>query len=350
MHQDWNTTLTMIRGSFIEKEMKRTNRNLLITSLLLLLGVGGYFVLHGRYYENFFRGPLRMDAAALDRVKDPTKLDRYYVRLTGDREVDTGYTEVETDSGAATVKANYVVIGAGSHYLIVKKNPGEKGPEYTGVLVEMPADVKASILDAVTKESPDAARDFAPYMLDMTNFRSEGYWGLGVGIPILLLALWLLRTVVMRTSSPATHPIFTMLARHGEIADVAQKIEADLKADTERFMLFRITPEWLLYQDIYAFKAMRLDEIVWVYKKVTKRRVNFIPVGKDHRLVLTDRYAMTIETQGVREKKLDGFIKALVPRLPHAVVGYSEDLKKVQQKNAASFAQEMWEQRRLDRN
>ncbi len=346
MQQDWNTTATMIRGTLIDKEMKRTNRNLLLTCVIVLFGVGIYFASQWRYYENFFRGPQRMDSATLDQVKDPASLDRYYVTLQGENEVDTGYMEVETNSsGAEIIKANYVVIGAGSHYLIVKKNPGEKGPEYTGALVAMPAEVKAGILDAVAKENPEAARDFEPYMLDATNFRHDGYWGLGLMIPLLLMAIWILRVVVMRTSSPGTHPIVVMLARHGEFADVARKMDGETQGETVRFGQLKMTAEWLLLSQLYAFKAMRLDEVVWVYKKTTRKRVNFIPVGKEHSVVLTDRHALTIEARGGKEQRLDEFLAVIVPRLPNALVGFDEQLQKLQMKDAGAFAAGLWERK-----
>lgn len=346
MQQDWNTTATMIRGTFIEKQIKRTNRNLLITAMVLFLGVMVYYGFNWRYYYNFFHGPLKMSAETLDHVTDPGNLDRYFVTLTAENEVDTGYTEVETSSsGTESVKARYVVIDIGEHHLIVKKAPDEKGPEYTGALTAMPGDVQASILGAVEKENPEAARDFHPYILDTTNFRHDGYWGLGISIPFLLMALWMLRKLVMRTSSPEQHPILLMLAHHGPVADVVQKIEAELKGEVQRYMQLKVTREWLFYSNTHTFRAMRLDEIVWVYKKITKRRVNFVPVGKDNSLVVMDRFAVYIDAPGGKEKKLDEFMGSLIPRLPNAVVGYNEELKKLQLKDAKAFAQEMWEHR-----
>jgi hypothetical protein len=345
MEQDWHVTRSLIQNTFIEREMQRTNRNLLITSLIILLCIGAYFTFEWRYYYNFFHGPLKMSAETLDHLTDPGKLDRYYVTLTGEREIDTGFTEVETGSGSETLKAKFVAIDLGQHHLIVKKSPGETGPEYTGQLIEMPADVKAQIIDPVMQKDPEYAHELHPFMLDTTGFRHDGYWGLGISIPFLLIALWILRLLVRRTTSPETHPVLRALAHHGPIVDVVQKIDADIKSGFERFMQLKITREWILYSDNYSLKAMRLDEVVWLYKKITRQRVNFIPTAKIHSLVLTDRYATSIESLGGKEKKLDAFIQTLVPRLPNAVIGFHEDLQKLQQKNAKALAEQLWESR-----
>lgn len=347
MEQDWHVTRSLIQNTFIEREMHRTNRNLLITSLIILLCVGAYFSFQWRYYYNFFHGPLKMNAETLDQVTDLNNLDRYFVTLTSEREVDTGATEVETKSGTETVKAKYVVIDVGQHHLVVKKAPNENGPEYTGQLIDMPGDVKANLIDPLTQQNPDVARDFHPFMLDTTSFRHNGYWGLGISIPFLLIAFWILRLLAKRITSPATHPILRALAQHGPVVEVVQNIDADLKSGVERFKQLKITSKWILYSDAYSLKAMRLDEVVWLYKKVTRHSVNFIPTAKVYTLVLTDRYATNIESLGGKQKKLDEFIVSLAPRLPHALVGYTEDLKNLQQKNPKEFAATLWNQQNL---
>jgi hypothetical protein len=346
MEQDWHVTRSLIQNTFIERQIARTNRNLLITSLIILLAITVYGVFQWRYYYNFFHGPQIVNEAAFDQIQDPDSLLRNYITLHSEREVDSGMQEVEeSSSGSKTVKANYVVIEVGTHLLIVKKGPYANTKDYTGALIPLPADIRTSIYDPLINAAPERAADFKPFLLDATDFDSKGFVGLGVSILALLFALLLLRKVVMRTNAPESHPILQQLAKYGPVVEVVQKIDADLKAGTERYMQLKITSEWILYSDAYSFKAMRLDGVVWLYKKVTKRSVNFIPTGKTNTVVLTDRFATNIESLGGGEKKLDEFIISLAPRLPNALIGFNQELQKLQQKNPKDFAATMWVQR-----
>lgn len=62
-------------------------------------------ILQSRYIKNFISGPYDLSFSELDSIKDVSMADRYFVRVTGTKIVDTGAYEttirkingVETD-------------------------------------------------------------------------------------------------------------------------------------------------------------------------------------------------------------------------------------------------------------
>ncbi len=83
----------------------------------------------------------------------------------------------------------------------------------------------------------------------------------------------------------------------------------------------------------FAFDLLRLFDLLWGYKKVTKHSVNFIPTGKTYACILAC-YGGTAEVTG-KEKDVDALLGFAAERAPWAVFGYTDDLNKAfRQKNA----------------
>jgi hypothetical protein len=167
-----------LHGSFLDRQMQRTNRNLFLVSLLLIISVAGYGLAQGRYFYNFFAGPLEVDGNSLDRIKHPDDQLRYFIKVRGEDSADTGLQEIEreTEGGSVrrdTVKAKYSLIFVEKRLLVVKINPNEKGTVFQGALGGMPADVRSEIVRPLLKEYPNANEAFLPLMLDATGFRSD---------------------------------------------------------------------------------------------------------------------------------------------------------------------------------
>ena len=61
----------------------------------------------------------------------------------------------------------------------------------------------------------------------------------------------------------------------------------------------------------------------WSYKKITKRRVNFIPTGKDYGVVMHFRQNKVI-TLKEPEKTVEQHLMLLIKLCPHAKFGYTK--------------------------
>src|ERR1019366_9308362 len=47
-----------------------------------------------------------------------------------------------------------------------------------------------------------------------------------------------------------------------------------------------ITDNFVIQKAFFAFNVLRFNDLVWAYKKVTKKSVNFVPTGKDYDAVM----------------------------------------------------------------
>jgi hypothetical protein len=212
MDAQWNSISAQLHGSFLDRQLRRTNRNLLLVSLLLMLAVVSYVWAERRYFYDFFARPFQADLQWLEGNKRPDDQLRYFISVKGEDSSDTGVQEVEqeTQGGSVqreTVKAKYSILFLGNRLLIVKINIPEKGTVFQGELGEVPPDVRSNLIVPLVKEYPNVNQAFLPLMLDATGFRTEGYIALAICIPVVLFAVWLIRKVITRRTAPETHPI-----------------------------------------------------------------------------------------------------------------------------------------------
>ena len=326
-----------VHGTFLDRQIQRTNRNLLLVSLVLIVAVVGYAVGERRYLYNFFAGPFQVSGPQLVTIQQPGSQLRYFVKVTGDESSDTGLQEVEreTEGGAVkheTVKAKYLILLLAKHLLIVKSDPNESGTVYTGELDDLPSDVHSNIVTPLLKEHPNANQAFLPFMLDTTGFRDEGYVALALGIPAFLLAAWLIAKVMRRRADVSSHPVVQRASTYGTLADVAHQFDMDLQGNTVKIGGATVTQSWVFLPRRFGLSICRIPDLIWAYKKVTKHYTNFIPTGKTYQIILYDRSGKPLQMQA-RQKKIDAMLALLAERAPWAVFGYSDDLSKTLRTN-----------------
>jgi hypothetical protein len=193
MDAAWSSVASRLEGTFLDRQIHRTNRNLLITSLILVITVIGYGAIRYRYFYNFFKGPFEVNAQWLDGVSSPGAPLRYFVRIHGESSEDTGVREVEHDagssieSGTTTARFSVLFMGKrqGKRLLIVKRDASEGGAVFQGELEDLPSDVRDHVITPLLKDYPSAGQFFYPVMLETSGFRIEGF----IAIPFCLAAL-----------------------------------------------------------------------------------------------------------------------------------------------------------------
>ena len=88
----------------------------------------------------------------------------------------------------------------------------------------------------------------------------------------------------------------------------------------------------------FGLTLTRLDDLVWVYQKVTKHSVNFIPTGKSYAAILCDRNGARLEVQANEAQAL-ALLNLLVNRNPWMMVGYDAAREKAWNKERAAILQ-----------
>jgi hypothetical protein len=338
MDAEWSSLSAQLHGSFLDRQIQRTNRNLLLVALVLIVGVVGWAVAGRRYFYNFFAGPFDISPAQLVSIEQPDAQLRYFVKVTGDDFSDTGVQEVErqSDTGVQTVKAKFSILLLARHLLIIKSDPNESGRSFQGELSEIPSDVRSNVVSPLVERYPNASQALLPFMLDATGFRTDGYVALAVGIPMFLLACWLIAKVMRRRADAAAHPVIKAASRYGTLTDVSQQLDLEMQGAPQRIGGASITPSWVVLQKSFDLKLCRIPDLIWAYKKVTRHYHNFIPTGKTYDVIMYDRYGQPLQMQA-REKKVDEMLKLLAERAPWAVFGYSNERNQLLRTNWGGF-------------
>lgn len=105
MDTEWSSVSAQLNGSFLDRQIQRTNRNLFLVSLLLIVGVTGYGFAERRYFYNFLAGPFEVDGKSLDTITHPDDQFRYFIQVRGDDSTDSGFQEVERETEGGPLDA-----------------------------------------------------------------------------------------------------------------------------------------------------------------------------------------------------------------------------------------------------
>lgn len=314
--------------------------------LFTLVGLTLFAVYNARYLTNFFLGPFSIDRPTLLATTDSGKLFHYFVRVTGDEVLDTGFQWVLTDdSGSKAVDATFVALRLGDRLLLTKDTGGSASLDYTGALVSIPEQESSMILASLEKDIPGVTDAFLPFMLDTENFRQPGYIGLAITVPIFLLAFWYLLVALWRIADPAHHPMMRKLERLGPSEVVTAQVEQEMLSEHPRIGFLHFTQSFLVNAQSSSINVARLNDLVWGYKRTTQRRVNGIPTGKTFTALFFDRFGASLIV-AAKEKEIDQILVVVFQRVPWMVAGWKKDLEKSWKKERAAFLAAIDEQRR----
>lgn len=196
--------------------------------------------------------------------------------------------------------------------------------------------MKKDLLRPLAVEQADLAAMVLPYTLNAANYRSNGYTMLIIGLPLLALAVWNLSKAMRRASEIQTSPVWKHLAAYGNAEQLSQQIEAELQpAMVRKYGKLQLTPQWMVRRKMFSTWVSPVGDMVWIYKKVTKHSVNFIPTGKTYSVVLVGRQRQRTEEQ-MKEKAVNEMLGDLAARVPWALFGFDKNLEQAWRKDPAS--------------
>jgi hypothetical protein len=323
---------------WVENEARRANRNLLLVNggmlaVLILIVAANY-----RYCANFVLGSQSVSNAELAGITSPEQRWRNFVSVSGTKSASTGYRDVvnHMDGGrvaSTEIKDEYIFLRVGEKVLLVKAAPGKEKLEYSGELIAINDQVKEDLLRPLAAEDADLARAVLPFTLNAADYRSNGYTMLMIGLPVLALALWNCLKAMRRISEIQSSPVWKNLAVYGNAEQLSHQIEAEMQpAITRKYGKLQIAQQWMVRRKTFSTWASPIADLVWVYKKVTKHSVNFIPTGKTYSVVLVGRHRQRIEEQ-MKEKPVNEMLADLTTRIPWALFGFTQDLEKAWRKD-----------------
>lgn len=328
---------------WVENEARRANRNLLLVNGLIAAVVVLIVGVNYRYCVNFFLGCQPISSAELANLKSPDQRWRNFVTVTGDKQLKTGYQDIEQkvdkSSGqviSTEVKDEYVLLRVVDKILLVKAPPGEGRLEYSGELVPTSEQVQADLLRPFASEQPDAGARVLAFTLNAADYRSNGWIGLAIMAPLLALALWNILKAVRRSSEPQSAPVWKALSAFGSAEQLSQQIEADMQPGSVRqYGKLKIGPQWMVRRNTFSTWVSPVGDLVWIYKKVTKHSVNFIPTGKSYSVILVGRHKQRTEEQ-MKENAVNELLMEMANRVPWALFGFDQKLEQTWRKDPGS--------------
>ena len=299
-----------------------------------------------RYIHNFLRGPFTLGAADLDSIRDVTTTPRYFARVSGSRVIDTGIREysVRTSGGVETGRSEsgaYYALVVGDKFLILKAS-GDVSSVAEGKLAPWPSDLEAEVFDS--KEMRALRSRFYPFYVADGSFRVAGYVVIVCALAFAGLLVWKGVPAWRYAREPSSHPLLARTQPWGDPLGVA--VEAEREFGTPHFTGggWRVGDKYLIRSTVFAFDVLRLEDLLWAYKKVTKHSINFIPTGKTYEAILAC-YGGTAEIKG-KEPRIEEILAFAQQRAPWAVLGYTEEIATFFNSKTQEFAGAVEQRRR----
>lgn len=342
-----------MEGTIIWRQIQRFNKRLWLHNVVgvaLLLGLGAS---QYRYLYNCFLGPQKINTQQLLKLEDADRIDREFVTFTSTQVIDTGINQISINKKTRieTVDAKYVIamLDQGKAILIeVQPEDDLKNLTFTGKISEITTSNHVKAFDQIIEGRPTLVGKLSPLMLEKEDYTNSADSLLSLLAIGLSLCTWNLYKAKARNNNPRKHPIYRSLTKYGDGDLISHHIDNEFNSYYYKPEIggnaFFLIPSWLLIIQTYNLKIIQLDQVVWIFKKVTSNSINFIPTGKTCELIL---YDCTGKEQRIAlaDGEVDRAIYQLYQYAPWAVVGFSPEISKMWNRQRKEFYQ-MVEQRK----
>jgi hypothetical protein len=313
---------------YLESHLSRVSRNALLWAAAIL-GLLSFWLGHDwQTVANALEGPCPVSTASLVQPRSPDVAWRSFIAVTPeDAGIEVG-NEESVSNGRSTATARYVLMKCAGSLLLVKQPPTGSTGRQVGVLTAIPSDVASNIYNPVVAQASTAGLSVLPFMLDTsTNFRPLVIGWLITAVVVAALAVWWMVTSIIRLSNVARHPVLERLAGQypsgTAVLSIDQEIDAEYGAERPRGVA--LTSSWLINPRHLRVGVYRLEDLTWVYKKVTRHFVNFFPTGKTYAVVLHDRAGRAHEVQCNRDEEYaNDILIGITERVPGIRTGYTQ--------------------------
>jgi hypothetical protein len=331
---------------FISRQIRRTNRNLLIFGSVILAGLGLLLAGGWRDTYNFLFGPFPIQNSDLVSIWNPDVPKRFFLKVEGDETFRTGMREVDANNHTK-IRAELVALVVDKRLLLVKTPSDNQQVQFTGTLTSIPPEVFNGVVHEWDQKHPDMKGAYLPFMLDATGFRKgDNFWVAAGAAGFGLLGLVLVGIPIRRKLQPENHPLLKQLAKYGMLQDVQMRIDSEIRSEGggEKFGAMQITTNWLIHAAACKTSVMATRDVVWAYPKITKHYHNGIPTGKTYSAIIRDAKGQSLDISGKKDS-VPKLLESLQRRMPWVLVGFSKELEALWLKEKPKFFQ-LIEQRR----
>ena len=348
-----------MQEDFISSQMKRCNRNLFLISAVSMFVVIIVAAFSYNYFFNLLSSPAEINVTSLTSLNTLEAHNKDFVTVTGDDAFFSGVQYIEATYEKGTYKqvdskviSDYVYLIVDYNLLVVQTAPGNIKLSYKGTLQEIPKDLKeelfhVAVLDSISEDPEElTAEEFDlivfPFMLDAQADIIGGYIGLTILVLLALVSLWNLFRYGQRLVDPFGHPIYKSLRVYGNPEAVAKDIDEDLASTGIPIgKKIIVSYEWLVKEKPFGLTLVPLQDVLWMYKHITKHRINFIiPAGKTYSLVIFRKNRKKLDIN-MRGKDVDAVVEVVHSKAPGILQGHSDYLLQLWRSNYTAFLAEI---------
>jgi len=333
-----------MESSFLVTQVKRTNRNRLIRCVSLIGVVGWFFYCNRTEVSGYFSDPPLVNSTSIENLNDVSMLENHFVNVSGSEIFDTGvgYESVRKNKRTGQIvsrsqDSQFHFLRVGDRILVVKaKNHTEK-TTLSGRLSRIPASLSKKLIDPVAQARPQLASQFMPMMLDTSGSKDDGMLWAVFGVLALLVLLWRSKIAFGFLASPGQHPAMMQLsdAHKSKLSELEPT--GLLLNPLQTHGKYQLGKSWLLLRELFDFRLILVDDVIWAYKKVTTNRVyGIIPLSRDYAFVIHDRFGVVTETP-IAEAKANRLMEEIAIRQPKIIFGYTDELAGMWGSNAKEF-------------
>lgn len=325
-----------------------TSRNRLILASLVVAGGLAWLATQAGYFREYFQGPTTVQAAALEKMSSPEAAPRRWVRVQAQRVEDLGLTEVTVRSKrgverSRSVSAAYFAAVLDNKVLLVRMPAEDKPPTLLeGELVPMDQGAANALFQG--KDGAAMRQAFLPMELKVHSFRERGNWMLVIGGMVLVWMLYYGGTGYLRMRDPQSHPAVRQASRWGPLDALVEVIREDTGNGLE-IKGWRLGRRYLLRTSMLNVELHNLDELLWVYREVTKKKIYYvIPAGQTHAMVLKWRDA-SVRIEAKEDAVTEGLAR-IAESQPWLAFGWSKEVETLYNKKRIEFVRHVAEARK----
>ncbi len=333
--------------NFAKKQVRRISRNKIFL-LLILIFFGAFMVFVFAF--SFSPSNLFFEYAPFDTSEEAEKLleeKKFYVTTTAEHLVDTGYGYAEGyfEEGMI-IQDKYYIFFAGEKYIICRVDKELSQEEYDDYPLKGKLDYATEVDAEVIDELKQDASEFidpgliADYIIDTNASRYDDQIIAIYGMVLLIIPIIYIFSAIISITDYKKNKYFKFM---GANEDDAERINQSISKlysrgiTPKKVSSMEIIGDWMIRSTFTSFYVNKKEDVVWIFKTITKHKTNGIPTGKSYAVVLKGKSYLNISLSVKDEKKADALLEELFVEIPYAIRGYSDDLAELYKKNRSEF-------------
>ena len=297
---------------------------LIFSGVILIAGLALAVLYIGPKYLAFLGEPKVFSATD---VVNTDAFPIYNVQVSGEEVIEDLYYYEYKVNGIRTSMEYFGAMWTGKRFLLIRQfgNIDPKVLTYTGTLRELDSDERNEVYeDLLSTISADQRELLLPIVLDatdnVTEFENLALAALALGA--IGFGLYGVYRGLTHTMNPNNHPFLKSLARYGDVDDVVDRIEKERVLGEEKVGRLTLTRSWIVDEKGNNFRAMRAEDVVWVYKHSQRSRY-----GTNYSVRIYDKYGEMMSVGAKNEKQADEIGMKVAQKAPWALIGYDKQIE-----------------------